>query len=92
MFTLQLTASDIVLASYERYANSLPTIQKRMEVLLLVHYSHSNYSLIATIADSVHCVMSVFLCFNLLAHRRHGLNPQWNWDLCNYLKISLIIR
>jgi transposase len=50
MFTLQLTASDIALASYERYCNSCPTIQKRMEVLLLVHHSNLSYSLIATIA------------------------------------------
>jgi hypothetical protein len=46
----QLTASDIALASYERYCNSLPTIQKRMEVLLLVHHSNLSYALIVTIA------------------------------------------
>ena len=50
MFTLQLTESDIALASYERYCNSLPTIQKRMEVLLLVHHTDLSYGLIATLA------------------------------------------
>jgi transposase len=50
MFTLQLTEADVAKASYERYCNSLPTVQKRMEVLLLVHHSNLSYDLIGTIA------------------------------------------
>jgi hypothetical protein len=60
MFTLQLTENDIAVAIYERYCHSLPTVQKRMEVLLLAHYSHLSYELIGTIAGVHRDTLDIF--------------------------------